>query len=207
MEKTESLKEVERRAYRSTFEDGIYDIQFGLLFLILAWIAILETIGISRFIGYSLLLIPIALPWPCKRYITIPRMGSVQFGPKRKSRRRLILVIAGLVIVLTLPLMIMFAADGGMGSMSWLMISALAFPVFVIAVYSMDFPRLYIYAALLVFGVVSSEFLVGYVGAPFNTIISFGLSGLIIFIVGLSLLVGFIRKYPKPTPEVNHAGR
>ena len=32
MEKTESLKEIERRAYRSTFEDGIYDIQFGLLF-------------------------------------------------------------------------------------------------------------------------------------------------------------------------------
>ncbi|MCK4655696.1 MAG: hypothetical protein KAT85_01655, partial [candidate division Zixibacteria bacterium] len=152
-------------------------------------------------------LIPIALPWPCKRYFTIPRMGSVHFGPKRKSRKRLLLVIAGLVIVLTMPLMIMFADNGVLGSTSWLSLAVLAFPVFVIAVYSMDFPRLYIYAALLIFGVVASEFLLDYIGAPFNTIISFGIPGLAILVYGISLLFRFMKSYPKPTQEVAHVSR
>ncbi len=97
MKTTDSLKEIERRAYRSTFEDGIYDIQFGLLFLIVACIPILEIVGISRLFGYSLLIIsPILLPWLGKRYITIPRMGAVEFGPKRKSKMRLLLAIGAL---------------------------------------------------------------------------------------------------------------
>ena len=63
MNTTESLKKLERRAYRSTFEDGVYDIQFGLLFLVFAWIAVLEALGVSRFIGYSLFIIPLIFPW------------------------------------------------------------------------------------------------------------------------------------------------
>jgi len=201
-----SLKELERRAYRSTFEDGIYDILFGLLFLIFAIIPILEAAGVSRFIGYSLLIIPAALPWLGKRLITIPRMGAVEFGPKRKSRRRLILIITGIVIFLMLPLMISIVSNGLSGSMSWMLIALFALPVFIIAVYAMDFPRLWIYAALLLAVPVESEFLLRHVGSPLNTSISFGLPGIVILIIGLGLLFRFIQKYPKMTPEANHAG-
>ncbi|MBU1319982.1 MAG: hypothetical protein KKG33_05955 [candidate division Zixibacteria bacterium] len=201
-----SLKELERRAYRSTFEDGIYDILFGLLFLIFAAIPILEAAGLSRFIGYSLLIIPPALPLLGKRLITIPRMGAVEFGPRRKSRRRLILIITGIVIFLMLPIMISTVSNGLSGSMGWMVIALLALPVFIIAVYAMDFPRLWIYAALLLAGPVESEFLLRYIGSPLNTSISFGLPGVVVLIVGLSLLFSFIQKYPKVAPEANHAG-
>lgn len=206
METRESLKQLERRAYRSTFVDGIYDIQFGLLFLVFAWISILEFIGLSRFIGYSLLIIPILLPWLGKRFITIPRMGAVEFGPKRKSRKRLVLAIGAVIVILTLPLLIMIGGDGIPGRMGWLLVATFAIPVFVLAVYSTEFPRLYVYAALLIFGVIESEFLLGYVGTPLSAIISFGIPGAIILVIGLTLLFRFLHMYPRPTPEAHNAG-
>jgi hypothetical protein len=204
MNRSESLKEIERRAYRSTFEDGIYDIQFGLLFLVFAWIAILEAIGISRFIGYSLFVIPLIFPWLAKRYITIPRMGSVEFGSKRKSKRRLSLLIGAIIILLTLPLIIMIAGQSIEGQTGWLLIAMFAMPVFVIAVYFMDFPRLWIYAALLIAGVLESELLLGCVDTPYNTLISFGIPGVIILLIGLALLIRFVRKHPRPDLEARH---
>lgn len=206
MHPVESLKEVERRAYRSTFDDGIYDIQFGLLFLVFAWIPVLEVLGISRYLGYLLLIIPILLPWLGKRIITIPRMGAVEFGSKRKSKKRLLSVIGIIILVLTLPLFIMIGGGGISGRMGWLLVAAFGLPIFVIAIYSMDFPRLYIYAAILIAAVVESEFLLGYVDNPLNAVISFGIPGIIIFVIGFILLIKFIQKYPRQHPEANHAG-
>jgi hypothetical protein len=205
MKTVDSLKELERRAYRSTFDDGIYDIQFGLIFLILALIPILQTVGISRFVGYALLIIsPMLLPWLGKRFITIPRMGAVEFGPKRKSRRRLLLAIGAAVIILMLPLLIMIVGKGIPGRLGWSIIAMSAAPVLAIAVYFLDFPRLFVYLALLMFAVFESEILLEYVHSPFNTIISLGIPGAIIFAIGLTLLFKFMKKYPKPAPEVNH---
>lgn len=207
MKTKDSLKEIERRAYRSTFEDGIYDIQFGLIFLILAWIPTLEVIGISRFIGYALLVIsPILLPWLGKRYITIPRMGAVEFGPKRKSRRRLLLAIGAVVIIMTLPLLVMIIGKGVPGRLGWPLIAVFAAPALVVAASLLDFPRLYLYVALLFAAVVESEALLGYVGESSTALISFGVPGVFIFVLGLTLLFKFLKKYPKPAPEVNHAG-
>jgi len=206
MKPQDSLKTTERRLYRSTFNDGIYDIAFGLGFLILAWIPVLESLGISRFLGYLLFLIPVAVPWPAKRLITVPRLGMVEFGEKRKARSRILLWILAAVVFLTLPLIIMMIGQGISAGQTWLFITAVAAPVFAIAVYIMDFPRMFLYAAFLAVGILQSEFLIPYVGTPLNAILSFGIPGLLILILGLSLLIKFLRKYPKPAPEASHAG-
>jgi hypothetical protein len=205
IEKTESLKKIERRAYRSTFDDGIYDIQFALLFLVFAWIPILEALGVSRFIGYTLLIIPILMPWIGKKYITIPRMGAVEFGSKRKSRKRLLLIISAVVFVLMAPLGVAIASSGIAGRLGWLLIALMALPIVAIAVYSTDSPRLYVYGAVLIFSVAESEFLLDYVNPPYNMIIAFGLPGIVILAIGLNLMIKFIQKYPRPTPEAHNA--
>jgi hypothetical protein len=199
-----SLKEIERRAYRSTFEDGIYDILFGGLFLIFAIIPIFEAIGISRFVGYALMIIPLTFSILGKRHITIPRMGSVEFGPKRKKKKIIILIIGAIVLTLTLPLIIMIVKQDVAGAMGWKMIVLFAAPLLVLAVYATDFPRLYIYAALMFAAVVESEFLLGIIGTPLNAVLSFGLPGLIITSIGIHFLLKFIRKYPRT--ETNYAG-
>jgi hypothetical protein len=196
-----SLKEIERRAYRSTFADGIYDIQFGLIFLAFALIAILEVIGVSSFIGYSLLLIPLIIPWLGKRYITIPRMGKVEFGEKRKRRKLIIIIVSTTILFLTLPLIIMIIKQNSSGALGLRLIAIFAAPLFVLAVYTTDFPRLYIYAVLLIAGVIMAEFLLSQIGSPLNAVISFGLPGIVITAIGIKLLFKFIRTYPRTEAE------
>lgn len=192
-----SPKEIERRAYRSTFEDGIYDIQFGLLFLLLLLGSSLEAIELSPYIGLCLIMIPLIFPWLAKRYITIPRMGEVEFGPERKKKKRVILIVGAVVLFFTLPLLILMGGDVLGSVLGWKLLIVFAAPLFVLAVYTTDFPRLYLYAALMLFSVVNAEFLLGPLGSPLNAILSFGLPGLIITAIGINLLIKFIRTYPK----------
>jgi len=200
-----SLKEIERRAYRSTFSDGIYDIQFGAIFLVFALMAVFEASDIPRFIGYALLLLALVLPWLGKRYITIPRMGQVEFGRKRKKRKLIIWTIVAVVAVLILPLVIMIIKQNQSSALGWKLIATIVAPLFVLVVYTTDFPRLYLYAALLFFGLVSAEFLRSLVGIPLNAAISFGVPGVVITGIGITLLVKFIKTHPRT--EIDYARR
>ena len=123
---TESLKQIERRAYRSTFEDGIYDILFGMGFLILAWIPVLESVGIPRLYGYLLGLIPVLCSWLGKRYITIPRLGAVEFGSKRRGKKLLLVVISAAVFFLILPVLMMVAATDLSAGRIWILVGPIA---------------------------------------------------------------------------------
>ena len=209
MRTSDSLRDIERQAYRSTFEDGIYDSLFGSLFLILAWVPVLEEVGISQTYAYLLGLVPIVVAMLGKRYITVPRLGAVEFGPRRKSRRRLVWLIGAVVLFLQAPLLLTFAADGLLAGMtanagiSVAMVLVVA-PLIVIAAYFLDYPRMYIYAAVLMFGTFHSAFLHDFIGMPLNTLISFGVPGAVIFVFGLVLLYRFVTEYPKPEMEADH---
>jgi hypothetical protein len=191
-----SLKAIERQAYRSTFSDGIYDIQFGLIFMIFALIAVLKAYSASPIIGYSLLFIPLIFPWLGKRYITIPRMGKVEFGEKRRKRKLIAIAVAVLILILTAPLMLMIIMKGNLDAMGWKLIAIFVAPIFVLIVYTTEFLRLYVYAALLIFGVVEAEFLLRLTGSPLNAVLSFGFPGLIITVIGIGLLIKFIKTHP-----------
>jgi hypothetical protein len=205
----DSLKDVERRAYRSTFDDGIYDIFFGVAFLFLAWVPTLESLGIPISIGYLSAIIAFPVLWLGKRLITIPRMGAVEFGQKRKSRRKLFLIISACFFFLSLPLVLMIVSEGMSGGPAAnvglpMIIGLVSGPVFIAAAYFLDYPRLYIYAAILFVGFPHAEFLYPYIGKPLNSLLSFGLPGAGILIYGFTLLCRFMKKYPKPTAEAPH---
>ena len=196
-----SLREIERRAYRSTFADGIYDIQFGLIFLVFAIMPILPQIGISRFAGYAFLLIPLTIPLLGKRFITVPRMGAVIFGPERQTRKRLNLIIAAILLVLTVPLIVLIATRKIPGTFGWELLAIFAAPVVLVAVYMVDFPRFFIYLAVMIFSILAAEFLSKPTGFPLGAIISFGLPGLVITVIGVILLVKFLKTYHREADE------
>jgi hypothetical protein len=205
MDPTGSLAEVERRAYRSVSSDGITDIQFALLFLVFASIPILEWFGVSRFYGYALLVLPIVVPWLARRYVTIPRMGRVQFGPARRSRTRLARFAAAIVLLLTLPVVILIATQSIAGGTGWMLIAIMAAPVLLLAVYVSDIPRNYAYTALVVFSVVESEFLLRHLEQPIVGLISFGLPGAVLLGIGSTRFVGFLRTHRLPAEGDGHA--
>jgi hypothetical protein len=196
-----SLKEVERRAYLSTFEDGIFDLAFGLIFNVFALIPALERVGISHLSGYSLLAVPVVVAWLGKQFITIPRMGRVEFGPQRRSRRRLIAIIAAVVLFLTLPLFFMIGGRGIQNGPGWDMIAVMAAPFLLLALFLTEFPRFYIYAALLVAAVVVTEFMARPFGRTMAALYGFGLPGVVVTVVGISLLWRFLKTHPRREAE------
>jgi hypothetical protein len=200
----DSLKNIESRAYRSTFSDGVYDIAFGAVFILLALIPVLESIGISRYYGYLLLILPAFMIIVAKRVITIPRMGSVEFGPKRKTKKRLILIIAAVIVFLMMPVVIMVLPKLASGYQMWTVIALTGAPLIALSIYFLDHPRFIMYCALFFFGILMSEFMLNYIGSPLNYVLALGLPGIAIDVYGLALFASFIKKYTIVNSVASH---
>lgn len=211
MSTSESPKQVEQRAWRSTLDDGIYDMLFGMILLTLAWASALQAAGINGLYGFLPVLVLPLIFWLGKHFITNPRLGMVKFGPKRKTRRLLFLVICAAFIFMSLPLLLAMS-PGEFGGLSErvgfpITLGLVAAPVVATAAYALDCPRMFIYAALLFAAIPHAGFLYVYIGRPLNSLISFGVPGIIILGYGIMLLVQFVKKYPLPSSEVRNASQ
>jgi len=208
MTETMNLKEVEKRAYTSSFQDGLWDIFMGLL--LFAMFSELLFSAIGRSWGYiipepmgnlsvsQVVLSALALLvlFAGKRLVTIPRMGVARFGPRRRAR----LWKIGIVFVNTLIVGLLFALEivPSMGLplplVAWIMVSGLGFGL---AAYLLDFSRLYFYAALFAASPVSFV-LLKQAGFPIVGLSVVAVSAAIMIAAGIVLLFRFLRKYPRP---------
>jgi hypothetical protein len=208
-----NLKEIERKAFRSTYQDGLWDIYLGLVVITMA-------IFIYRPAkGYSVMNILIALLtitlsygvfWAGKKYITIRRMGQVTFGKMRKRKNTTLAIILAVFVLILVGLVVLTAlgwADPVTISsfinerVKGLVIVATigAFIVgasMIVCANFMDFPRGYYIAILM--GV--AVFLMITLNQPIYPIILGGL----ISIPGLVLFIRFLRKYPLHRKEASH---
>ncbi|MFQ5820764.1 MAG: hypothetical protein ACE5I5_12305 [Candidatus Heimdallarchaeota archaeon] len=199
-----NLKELEKKAYQSMFEDGLWDIFLGLMFLGGVINPILAELGIPRPIDTIITaLVAVLIFYFGKKRITIPRVGRVKFGPKRqKARKKLrIAVIFFVIVTWTVFLLVMTRAVKirPENTFSRILIFDLLFitvPIGVIA-YFLDFDRLYVYAVLYGTAYPFAEFLHPIVGTPLDGIIAVGITGGIGVLTGLVYLIRFMRKYPK----------
>ena len=213
---TIDLKQIERKAYRSTFEDGLMDMLLG---------AIIASTGIYMFrpdsgyspiniIGMVLIFVVLQLLYQAgKKYITQPRMGQVRFGPARKHRRKTMAIILG-VIVLVQAILVVLTSVGWLipaiceklfGSIDGysserLVVAALGSlfvgPPMLVMAYMTDFPRGYYIAVLMALAV----FLMILTNQPIYSLVI----GAIIILPGLVLFIRFLRKYPLPQGDQAH---
>jgi hypothetical protein len=211
-----NLKEIERKAFRSTYQDGLWDLYMGLIVL-----------GMSIFIyrpasGYSprnlvLMLVTFVVAYGLfhagKKYITVPRMGQVRFGVVRKRKKRTLAIILGVFVLLQ-------AGVVGVTTLGWLnsavsaklnsflqerdltlaVVAAIGslmvgISMIVIAYFS-DFPRGYYIAVMMALAV----FLMIYLNQPAYPVILGGL----ILLPGLVLFVRFLKTYPLHRQETPH---
>ena len=204
------LKRIERKAYTSTFQDGLLDMDFGVLLLgggvnmylgsIIdsPWIALLFII--YAIIGLSVYLLG-------KKYITIPRLGVVKFGPKRRANLKKLVLITILSVIATIVVLIITISDAiqivwfeGMGGIIIMALLIITLPLSLIA-YFLDYPRLYLIAVLFGLSWPFSDLLIPYVGKGLSGLLAYGLIGSSVLIMGLVYLFVFIRKYP-PLKEI-----
>ena len=213
MEQQIDLKQIERKVWTSFFEDGIWDIYLGLLLMAMAIAALLWDIGTRS--GVTLFVIYVCLVgaafvffWFGKRFITIPRIGRVNFGPKGRARKRKTSIVFALSVLVGLALFVIITINikNTLSSVLSLDIFVPAvwvanmLVVFSLAAYFLHFNRLYLigvmFAIAFPLDIVLKELL-----HRDLTFLAFGVPAMVILIMGGVVLARFLRKYSKSTEE------
>lgn len=188
-----NLKELERRAWRSYHDDGIWDLFLGVGLL---------AIGLSGVLGsdyFQLVFAAVAVAGfvAGKKFVTAPRMGLVKFGKERKVRKAKTALLLVAAMLLGLVLYTLMAAGGdvfvwmranpivvrvGLGLWMLFVFSAMA--------YWLDFTRLYL---------IGLAYAVSFtVTLWFGSITTFFVSGALVTAWGLAIFVRFLRRHPLP---------
>ena len=208
MTKKINLKEMEKKAWKSCFQDGLWDIFLGLILIGFGIAPFIEEItGVTYLISYIILLfLGYILFYSGKKYITIPRIGNVKFGPKRKSKKIKVVIILAISVIfglaaisLTQTNLIPYNIDISI----WGIIFAInALIVFSLMAYYLDFPRLYIYSIFFAASIFIVETSSSHVGSTYDTVIGFGMFGVVVVLVGLLHLTRFVRRYPLQREDI-----
>jgi len=207
------LKQIERKAYRSVYQDGLWDIFYGLIIISMAIFMFRPEEGYNPaniLLGLFAFIISYSLLWAGKRYITLPRMGQVTFGEMRKKRRRTLAILLSGVIIIQVGFVasqMLAWLDPEVGnSLNTILkdknimdlvvasIGALFIgPSMLLVAYYRDFLRGYYIAILMMLAV----FLMIYQNQPIYPIII----GCLIILPGVILFIRFLQKYPHPQLE------
>lgn len=202
------LKEIEKRAFLSTYQDGIWDIYFGLIVICMTFFLYHPPSGYSPsniFLMLASMLGAYGFFWAGKKWITAPRLGQVAFGDIRKRKRKKMVIV--LIVLIALQ-----AAVVGITAMGWLdpafaaklnqfldqtdsgllMVASIGMLMvgsgMLVMVYFTDFGRGYYIAILMA----AAVFLMILFNRPLIPV----LIGTVIILPGIVLLVRFIRRYP-----------
>jgi hypothetical protein len=181
------LKALERQAWTSYFEDGLWDIFIGLMMLIGG------LRGLTDMVWITLLIIPAVLLGSIgKRRLTIPRIGWARFGSARKFRRQWLTMLLVLSVIASLALLI--ALQTGKISAGIPLSPVVA--LFIVCVstlmaYALNFWRVIIYGLLYA----GSELIWGAYDRPCGPL-AFAVTGALVLSIGLLLLIRFIRQNP-----------
>jgi hypothetical protein len=199
-----SLKEAERKVFRATYNDGLWDIFLGCFFLMFAIAPYLSS-SLGDFLS-TLVFLPFwglvyLVIWLLRKYVVTPRVGSVKYGRARKTKLVKFSVVMLIVNVIAFILGLIAAMNFGRipGQMFTVIFGLILLIGFSIAAYFLDFNRLYIYGLLVGLSPLIGEWLwsQGYVthhGFP----VTFGITTGIMIFVGLVVFVRLLRDNPVP---------
>jgi hypothetical protein len=115
-QKALNLKELEKLAYRLTLQDGLLDIFLGGVIASNAAFSFkifpgsdMESIEVLLYYLIGMVL-SVLVFWLGKKYITLPRIGLVTFGPARQKRKRNLLIT--LAVIITLQVLVVLLQGG-----------------------------------------------------------------------------------------------
>lgn len=191
-----SLADLERRAWRSTFDDGLFDLLIG---------AMLFLLGLATMVPNDRVLYPfyfglVAVFWLLKWRVVIPRAGAARFAPARKRRKSLAAVVLLASTILGSVATALLAVGGAPAE--WLrthpIVFEAGFPLLVVAVFS---------ALALLLDVARIHAIGGVVALAFGVQLWLGrglgflIGGAVVSLPGLVLFAGFLRSHPRPSTD------
>jgi hypothetical protein len=189
------LKAIERKVYTSYHQDGLIDIFAGfsiLSFGLVAWI-----MSDMIWMGFMFFIVSTSLYAAAKRIFTVPRIGFVKLPPQRAKRT--VAMLVGVGVLSSILGMVAFMQTESGGTPLWLLlaienymlvIGASVAALFCVVGYTFRTKRMYAHALLALVMFVAGHFLY------FPLYYYLVLLGTLILLVGLTLLIRFVRRYP-----------
>ena len=211
-----SLKSAERKAFRTTLADGLWDIFIACFLLQFAIAPLLsETLGDfwSSFVFLPLWGLAYLAIWLTRKYVVSPRIGQATFGPVRKKKLRaftmimlalnVLVFVAGLVVALVVSFQ-------DRTQLSWLIslfLGAFVLMGFSLAGYLLDTPRFYLYGLMLLIAPPVGEWLFQNHGFTHHGYpVVFGFSAGVMILTGLVLFLRLLKNNPRiELPQGEHA--
>ncbi len=214
-----SLKELERKAFRSVYQDGLLDIYWGgtiASFTVFAGALNTED-GLATWQRLLIFLAGIGISnliyWAGKKFITSPRIGQVKFGPARQRRKRTLITALSIVVGLQLVIFAFtvalwqfpalrswfgfLAIPQRMGTLIVALIGALFVgPGMTLMAYFIDFPRGYFIAAVTSIAVFCLIW--------FDNALTMLAAGVLIILTGLFFFMRFLIQHPRPPQELQN---
>jgi hypothetical protein len=202
MQNSLNLKEAERKAFRVTFQDGLWDMFIGLMLLQFAIAPLLTDLGWGDFWS-SFALLPVYLLALLglrfvKNTVTLPRAGLVKYHEQRVKKVSKLTTVMTIILFLGLIFgLIFFVADNINDWFFPIAFSAIALICFSTAAYYLDFPRLYAYGMLTALSPLAGQILYETWGASHHGFpITFGISSAVMIAIGICLFIRFLLAYP-----------
>ncbi len=212
-----NLKEIEKKAFRANYQDGLLDINMGGIVACMAYLQTLtdseETPIFGMVVFVAGMIASSLIFWLGKKYITLPRMGQATFGTERRRRSRTLAVILGIIVALQAVVVIFSVVvwgnpelqsrltflEGEHRAMDLLVASIGAMfvgPSVALIAYFSDFLRGYYISLLMAIGV----FLMIFLNQPVYLMVCAAL----IILPGVALFVRFLLTHPLPPAEARH---
>jgi len=200
-----NLKNAERKVFRATFGDGLWDV--FIAGVVLQWAVVPFISPMLGDFWSSAVFVPFwgvlyfAIRLTRKRVVK-PRTGVVKFGKQRIGRMKkfnLVMVIIN-VLALILGFIAAFYFHALSGQIIAIIFGLILLTGFSLAAYFLDYPRFYVYGFLLGIAPLVGEWLYSNHGASHHGFpITFGFISGVIFVVGMITFVRFLRRNPIET--------
>lgn len=197
-----SLRKAEQKVFRTTYNDGLWDIFLGCFFSIFAIAPYLSaSMGdfwssavFVPFWGFAFVVI-----WFIRKYVSSPRIGSVEFGPARKTKLKKFsaVMFAINIVAFILGMAAGTGSERVSGQTTSIIFGLIILVIFSVAAYFLEFNRLYLYGLLLGLSPLIGEWLYTYHHAVHHGFpITFGISVTVMILVGVVMFVRLLRHNP-----------
>jgi hypothetical protein len=200
--KTNSLP-VELRLWLTNYQDGLFDMFFGSTLIIAGLNQLFTYLEIERPIYLQLgIVIFVVIFLLVKKYVSQPRTGQVRFSIKRKEKRIKALIIALVAQVITAVLFYasvkhLLPEGQYSGQLSLIIEFLFLLVVFSAIAWYTDYKWFYFIGIVMALSWPVNYLLQPYLHSTLPGIILQLGSGTLLFVIGLSKFVIFLRKYPK----------
>ncbi len=206
-----NLKAIEKKILKTAHQHGFFDIVIGFIVTGMAFSPLFRE---SLPTPYNYFLWPLIIVIVADlsvifvvKYVIQPRSGNIKPGSKLKSVRKKLIIVTFTQFTIHLIFIIILIIRNGsgiqVGGVTFILIVSLfIIPIFATIAYLMKYTRLYLIGMLIWSAIFINDLLHNLIDYRIRWLLTYGIIGSVILVMGLVIFIQFLKRYPMPTSKV-----